>query len=57
MVEGRDRKALEQAMAQQYGYSDYESFRQGIVQNFGPGMLKKLEQKMRKWEEGAYQAK
>lgn len=54
--EHRDRQALEQAMAESYGYTDYESFRQGIIQAFGPGMLKKLEQKMRKWEDGSYSA-
>lgn len=54
---GRDRHALEQAMAESYGYQDYESFRQGIIQTFGPGMLKKLEQKMRKWEDGSYSGK
>jgi len=56
-VDGHDRKALEIAMAKQYGYDDYESFRQGIIATFGPGMLKKLEQKMRKWEDGTYSAK
>ncbi len=53
----RDRQALEQAMAASYGYQDYESFRQGIIQTFGPGMLKKLEQKLRKWEDGTYATK
>ncbi|MGE5591854.1 MAG: hypothetical protein ACM3ZA_14765 [Bacillota bacterium] len=55
-MEGRDRKALELAMAKQYGYDDYESFREGIIATFGAGMLKKLEQKMRKWEDGTYKA-
>lgn len=40
------RAAMELSLAQRFGYSDYDSFRQGVVKTIGKGGLKKLEKEL-----------
>ncbi len=43
------RRDMEQVLAQRFGYSDYDSFRAGVVQSIGKGGLKKLEKELDKY--------
>jgi len=40
------RREMEQTLAERFGYDDYESFRQGVVQSIGKGGLRKLEKEL-----------
>lgn len=44
------RADLEQAMAKQYGFGDYNAFREFFAAEFGKGMLRQLEAQMKRRE-------
>lgn len=44
------RADLEQALAKQYGFDDYNSFREFFAAEFGKGLLRQLESEMKKRE-------
>ena len=37
---------MERALAESFGYPDYESFRQGVTETLGKGVLRRLEQQL-----------
>ncbi|MDQ7793759.1 MAG: hypothetical protein RDU89_04980 [bacterium] len=51
MAENR-RHEMEMALAQKFGFPDYESFREGIVATLGKAGLKKLEKELDKYGPG-----
>lgn len=44
------RVELEQAMAKQYGFNDYDAFKEFFAAEFGKGMLRQLESQMKRRE-------
>lgn len=43
------RKEMELALARQFGYEDYESFREGVSQGMGMAVLRRLEKELEKY--------
>lgn len=43
------RKEMELALARQFGYEDYESFREGVSQSMGNAVLRRLEKELEKY--------
>lgn len=43
------RKEMELALARQFGYDDYESFREGVSQSMGKAVLRRLEKELDKY--------
>jgi hypothetical protein len=37
---------MERTLAERFGYSDYESFREGVVRSIGKGGLRRLEKEL-----------
>jgi len=42
----RSRKEMEQALAESFGYPDYASFREGVAETLGKGVLRRLEKEL-----------
>lgn len=43
------RAEMERALAERFGYPDYQSFRQGVVRTIGRGGLKRLEKELERY--------
>lgn len=41
---------MERALAESFGYPDYESFRQGVAEKLGKGVLRRLEKQLERME-------
>ncbi len=46
---GPTRAEMEQALARQFGYADYASFREGVAQTLGTQVLRRLEKQLEKY--------
>ena len=53
MEEQRYREDMELVLAKQFGFEDYDSFREGLVKTIGKTGLKKLEKELDKFPQRA----